>query len=253
MHPLHSERRSPVRSMNRLIPLVALAALLLAGLPVLAANVATVTHLNGTLTASQPGGTPQLLAVSSTIEEGSVLRTGQNTYARLKFVDNSEVVLRPNTELDVTAFRYQQARPEEDSSLLRLVRGGMRAVTGLLGKRNHDKVRLDTVTATIGIRGTHFGVLLCQQDCQDVPTTSGTPPPDGMHVDVVSGAVSVTNPAGEIVLQPGHFGYVRDATTAPREVPPEQGFPVTMPLLISKDSSTGIEIGNQGDNACVAQ
>lgn len=32
----------------------------------------------------------------------------------------------------------------------------MRMVTGLIGKKNPDAIRVDTQTATIGIRGTDF-------------------------------------------------------------------------------------------------
>ena len=34
----------------------------------------------------------------------------------------------------------------------------MRAITGLIGKRNRDNYRLTTTTATIGIRGSGFKV-----------------------------------------------------------------------------------------------
>ena len=92
----------------------------------------------------------------------------------------------------------------------------------LVGKRNREKVTFNTETATIGIRGTHFGALLCQNDCGGVPTTTGKAPANGLHVDVTSGAVVMTNKAGSVQLNAGQFGFAanangdHDATHRPR-------------------------------------
>jgi hypothetical protein len=123
-------------------------------------------------------------------------------------------------------------------------------VTGLIGKRNREKVTFATETATIGIRGTHFGALLCQNDCGGVPTTSGAPPANGLHVDVTSGAITLSNAAGTIQLNPGQFGFAANANSAPVPVPPQQGVSVTMPSSISKDKSGGRGIGKGDDSEC---
>jgi hypothetical protein len=56
---------------------------------------------------------------------------------------------------------------KRDGFMMRLVKGGLRAVTGLIGKRNPNNVRMRAGTATIGIRGTHWGVMCVGEDtCQ---------------------------------------------------------------------------------------
>ena len=58
-----------------------------------------------------------------------------------KFVDRGrEVVLRPNSELKVAAYSYNQAKPETTTCCSPMFKGGLRAVTGLLSKHNRDKV-----------------------------------------------------------------------------------------------------------------
>lgn len=126
----------------------------------------------------------------------------------------------------------------------------MRSVTGLLGARNKDKVSIQTSTATIGIRGTHFGLLLCNNDCGGIPTVSGQTPANGLHVDVANGAVSVTNSAGSQVLSAGQFGFVAGASAAPVMVPPNQGIRVTMPTAISSNAAGGQSVNTKGDAAC---
>jgi len=215
--------------------------------PPLQNSVAAVTHLSGTLTVRRSDGTQRFLSVRSAVAEGDTLSTAVGTYARMKFSDGSEVVLRPESQLKVDAFRYEESKPEADNSLISLLKGGLRSVTGLLGKRSRDKVNYNTPTATVGIRGTHFGALFCQNDCGNIPTPAGAAPPNGLHVDVLDGSVTVSNNAGAQIINAGQFGYVRDIATPPAQVPAQQGIQVTMPLAISRNSSTGASVGKGRD------
>lgn len=215
-----------------------------------AATAGQITHLSGTLSAKRVDGTSKLLAVKSEVMEGDTLSTETETYARIKFVDGGEVVMRPGTQLKIENYSYNAAKPESDNIVVSMFKGGLRAVTGLLGKRNREKVSFQTETATIGIRGTHFGALLCQNDCGGVPTTGGTPPPNGLHVDVTNGAIFLSNKAGTVQINAGQFGFVANANTAPIPVPPQQGIQVTMPSSIAQNKGSGKGIGKGDDAEC---
>lgn len=217
------------------------------------AQVAQVSHLSGTLVVKQPDGKEKLLAVHSQVQVGDVLTTQADTYARLKFVDGGEIVLRPNSQLKVESYQYDEAKPQNDNILLGMLKGGLRSVTGLIGKRNKEKVSYTTPTATIGIRGTHFGALLCQGDCSSVPTTTGQPPADGLHLDVSSGAILVSNPAGARDFTAGQFGYVPSLNAPPQMVPPQQGIQVTMPASIATNKGSGAGIGKSSASECSSQ
>ena len=233
----------------------ALLLLMGASTEVAAQVVASVTHLSGVLTARLPDGTSKLLSVKSDVQLGDTLITEKNTFARLKFNDNSEVVLRPGSELRIDQFNYDAAKPEADSLVVSMLKGGMRAVSGLIGKRNRSAVQYTTPTATIGIRGTHFGALYCNGDCTDVPTIGGTVPPDGLHVDVAQGAIDVTNSAGALRVNTGEFSFVQSQTTLPTLVSPERGVQVTMPASISqnKNNSVGGMAKGSSEAQCAAQ
>lgn len=215
-----------------------------------AGTAGEVTHLSGTLSVKHPDGTTKLLAVKSTVHEGDLLTTEDETYARVKFADGAEVVLRPGSQLKVESYAFNQAKSEDDNVVLSMLKGGLRAVSGLIGKRNRDKVNFSTTTATIGIRGTHFGALLCQGDCGNVPTTSGKPPPNGLHLDVADGTIVVKNGAGQVQINAGQFGYVASQNTPPITVPPQQGIQVTMPSSISQNKGSGQGIGQSKQGEC---
>jgi len=54
-------------------------------------------------------------------------------------------------------------------SFFRLVKGGFRSITGLVGKINRDEYKVATPVATIGIRGTDITVIDCDIVCAEDP------------------------------------------------------------------------------------
>lgn len=69
--------------------------------------------------------------------------------------DGTMMVIGPSSQLDVKDFHFD-AKTQEGGLFVALLRGSMRMITGLIGKTHPDAIRVDTQTATIGIRGTDF-------------------------------------------------------------------------------------------------
>lgn len=215
--------------------------------------VGSVTHLSGVLFATHMDGTRKMLSIKSEILEGDTLKTEVNTYARIKFTDGGEVVLRPETVFKIENYGYGTSQNQKDNFLVSLFKGGLRSVTGMIGKNNPDRFRLQTATATIGIRGTHFGALMCNNDCVNIPTISGQPPGNGLHTDTAQGTTIVSNAAGSIEVPAGAFSYTPSPTAPPVLVPPSQGIQVTMPTSISSNKSTGSGMGASDSNTCTVK
>jgi hypothetical protein len=116
----------------------------------------TVVNLSGPLMARKADGSVKALSLKSTVENGDTLVSEKDTYARIRFTDNSEITLKPNTQFKIENFSFDEGKPEKDAAVFNLVKGGLRAVTGTLGKRSNERFGLNTPTATIGIRGTIF-------------------------------------------------------------------------------------------------
>jgi hypothetical protein len=122
----------------------------------------TVQQLSGTISVQKPDGTVKVLQRQSEVVKGDTLNTEKDSYAQVKFADGGIVTLKPNTRIKIDDFVFSEKEPAKDSSTLSLLRGGLRMITGLIGKRgNPDAFRANTVTATIGIRGTTFTVDDC--------------------------------------------------------------------------------------------
>ncbi|GAB3548596.1 hypothetical protein GCM10027343_29180 [Noviherbaspirillum agri] len=211
--------------------LLLLLASLLTAVSAWAGEVAgTVTHLSGPLLAKKADGTVMVLAQKSTVEQGDTLISEKETYARIKFIDNSEITLRPNSQLKIDSFAYDEAQPEKDSAAFSLIKGGLRAVTGLLGKRNKERVGVNTPTATIGIRGTIFIA-----DYVPVAQASDGRAP-GLYVQVVDGAIVLRNNGGSHDFSAGQFGFSPSITQAPILLPADPGIQFTPPPGLSSTS-----------------
>jgi hypothetical protein len=88
--------------------------------------------------------------------------TGADSAASVVLRDGTTMVVGPSSRLDVKEFHFD-ATTQDGGLLVSLLRGSMRMITGLIGKKQPDAVRVETQTATIGIRGTDF---IVQADAQ---------------------------------------------------------------------------------------
>ena len=137
--------------MRKLSVFLALFALFFAELALAAGAV--VTSTTGTISVQTGQAAPRVLRTGDQVAQGDTIITGANSAAVLKFDDGQVVALTANSRMQVTSYAYNPAT-ESGNVLLSLVSGGMRAITGLIGRRAPSQVAYRAATATIGIRGT---------------------------------------------------------------------------------------------------
>jgi hypothetical protein len=149
---------------RRLQPLILGMGLLLAALSAGAQAVGEVEFARGVGFAQTPGQVPRTLGKGLSLREGDRLTTSEGASAIIKLDDGTRMTVRPNSEMVVQQYRFKENAPD-NSMLMQLVRGGFRAVTGLISKNAPDAAKVRTATATIGIRGTDFDARLCTTEC----------------------------------------------------------------------------------------
>lgn len=115
---------------------------------------AKVALVQGPLSVVDSAGATHGLVKGGSIYPGDTVHTGANTTAVLAFRDESRVTLGPATRFRVDDFVFDKSNQAEGHFLVSLLRGSLRALTGLIGKANNRRVNFGAVTATIGIRGT---------------------------------------------------------------------------------------------------
>ncbi|WP_229458921.1 FecR family protein [Massilia glaciei] len=245
-----------------------------------AAQVAgTVVNLSGPLLAKKASGVVKVLALRSEVEEGDTLVSERNTYARIKFIDDSEITIKPGTTFKVESFAFDAGAPAKDSATFSLLKGGLRSITGLLGRRNKEKFLLRTPVATIGIRGTTFNVeyveeteaALAARNAHLFASTAGiggapagvvplqlaqlNPPKPtapnpgglkpGLHLFVIDGSIIVSNAGGSQLFSSGQFGFVPRFGQPPIIVPNNPNLQFSPPPAFNMSNNPNAGNNNQ--------
>lgn len=209
----------------------------------MAAGAGTVIHLSGTLSVQRVDGSVRILSQKSEVNPGDVLTTQRDSYAQINFSDGSSLTMRPNTQIKVEQYNFVQERPQEDNTFLRLLKGGLRTVTGLIGKRgNQDAYKIGTSTATIGIRGSSGDTIdNSSGNCEGV-TPGCEKLPQGVYHTTYTGSYIMQNEGGSQIIGEGQFGFASDLKAPPTLLPGDPGLNLSQlpfTLGIGGDRSQG--------------
>lgn len=99
------------------------------------------------------------------VEAGDKIVTGPKDQVFLRMIDKSKMIVRPNSEVLLKELVYEKKSTDKQETAV--LKGGIRAVSGELAKRNQDNVKFSAGTATIGIRGTDIEVAIIGDGMQD--------------------------------------------------------------------------------------
>ncbi|MBL8516638.1 MAG: FecR domain-containing protein [Betaproteobacteria bacterium] len=119
---------------------------------------AQVSNLTGTAQAIPGAGAPRALKQGDRVNQGETVSTGAGSSIVMTFDDGQIVALTANARLAINTYNYNKEKPAESNVLLNLASGGMRAITGLIGKAKPSNVAYRAGNATIGIRGTDLEI-----------------------------------------------------------------------------------------------
>ncbi len=176
---------------------------LLYSLSAVAGGAASVVFLTGQPQAMAADGHWRPLARGSEIAAGDTIDTADGR-VQLRFRDGATMSLQPATRFRVDRFQYSGERAVAgDGVLMTLLKGGLRTVTGWLGKKDRTQYRIGTTVATIGIRGTEFGARLDEM---------------GLTVSTYAGLVEVCSEVACRDVAPAETVRVRSSGVRPEPV-----------------------------------
>lgn len=195
-----------------LVPLGALAA----------PAVGKIDYVSGAVSLQRADGSKRLAGAGSVLENGDTVQTAQDSEAVLVFDDKQRIYLKPQSLFKIDNFQFVENKPAESKSFMSLIQGGLRTVSGLIGKQgSEENYQLKAKTATIGIRGTEYSVIDCGGNCGSLP--------DGLHVTVYDGRVVVANQGNTAEIGAGFGTIVRNVPTPIVRLPASNVQPVQAP------------------------
>ena len=137
------------------------------------ANTTTV----GNITAVQGSSNIQRDLKEIKVELGADLQaqdkvlTYENTKVQIIFKDDTIISIGKNSIFSIEEYLYDEENTP--AAKFQMLRGAMRTITGKIGKISPQKFKVQTKTATIGIRGTNFSILVEEDDSMLVYCTYG--------------------------------------------------------------------------------
>ena len=197
-------RGAGLPALRGLAPVLGLAALLCWVLPAQAQTASStgsageVEFTRGVGYAQSPGQTPRILGKGLAFAEGDTLSTAEGSTAIVRMMDGTRMTLRPGTDLVVQRYQYREGAPN-NSMVMQLFAGGLRAITGLISKNAPEAARLQTKTATIGIRGTDFDARICQRECNAESARVS----EQAHANTVQASAKIVATQGDIMAVDG--------------------------------------------------
>ena len=104
----------------------------------------------------------RLLQKTSVIYLHDLLQTNDKTQAEVVFTDNTLMTFHTDSKFSVDNYSFQgkDKKGSVGKSVMSLIEGGFRTVTGLIAKNNPSDYAVNTPVATIGVRGTDYTVQL---------------------------------------------------------------------------------------------
>jgi hypothetical protein len=166
-------------------------------MPMTALAAATVTSVRGDVRVGPTGREPGApIAAQQRLKPEMAVTTGRNGQALLRFDDGQTVLLEQNSLLRIHDFRYWGS---EGRSVMALLRGSARFVTGDMARRDPNAFQLSTPHTILSPRGTDFMVTVS----------------DITHVTVLRGAVAANTAYGTVVFAPGQVGAVSARSRMP--------------------------------------
>jgi hypothetical protein len=158
-----------------------------------AAAVGEVEFSRGVGFAQGEGKLPRTLGKGLALNEGDRLTTSDGSSAIVKLQDGTRMTLRPNSDIVLQRYQFKEGA-QDNSMVMQLLRGGLRAITGLISKNAPNSTRIQTPTATIGIRGTDFDARICSGDCKAEAQQLKEKP----HANAVLASAKLVNVQGEV-------------------------------------------------------
>jgi hypothetical protein len=166
-------------------------------------KVASVVLSLGKNTAQLLDQDTRILKRKSSIYSQDLINTGSKGQLQLRFTDNSRVSLRPDTLFRVDEYRFQKNVPGDGKSVYRLLKGGLRTITGAISHANVDNYQIKTPIATIGVRGTHYSLFYCDKSCQEATRSK-----IGLYGYVLEGEIVVGNDAIRAPISAGRYFFL---------------------------------------------
>ncbi len=195
-------------------------------------RVGSVTESSGSVVAVDKRKISRKLSKGEPVYLGDKVITGGEGFVRLKMIDDAVLNLGC---FSIMVIEQYALNTTSRRSILNLLQGSLKKVTGQIGKMADDVYELKTPVASVGVRGTEYALRVFQsKGCGGTIDAD-----DGLYLEVIKGLVDVHNQAGSEVIAKGETAYVPLPKAAPKKVKVKPG--ILQPVVKNTEAQPGEE------------
>src|SRR5437899_2232415 len=136
--------------------------------------------------------------LDDSLYEGDSVVTGDGGEVHFDMEDGGYIGVRPNTRMRIA--NYKAEGGPDDQSVISLLQGSFRSITGWIGRLGGDHYRVVTRTVTIGVRGT-------EHEPHVIPE-GGTVGEPGTYDRVHNGETVMQTPKGTVNIRANQAGFM---------------------------------------------
>lgn len=203
-----------VKNVNTFMGVFLMACLMLLSQAAYAGIAGHAQFVNGSVQVTNAAGQSHILQKGDAVHESDTLTTSKGAYAQIKMRDGGFVVIRPDSQLKFDSFIFSGEEDGTEQSFFSLIRGGVRAVTGLIGHLHKASYHITTISSTIGIRGTDHETFVVVPGSELAATV-----PAGTYNKVNVGETTMTTDKGVISVLPNQMGFAGGIDQMPQLQP----------------------------------
>ncbi len=193
-------------------------------------KVGVVAESEGSVVAVDIRKVSRKLSKGQSVYLGDKVITGDDGFVRLRMIDDAVLDLRCFSIMVIEEYDLNNASRR---SILNLLQGTLKKVTGQIGKMSDDVYELKTPVASVGVRGTEYALRVFQSKaCGGMIDAD-----DGLYLEVIKGLVEVHNEAGSEVIARGETAYVPLPKALPKKVKIKSG--IVKPVESQPESDDG--------------
>ena len=173
------------------------------------ASIGAVSEIKGTGSIKRTDGAKVDITQSLDVFSYDEVSTGQGRTA-INFVDDTRVEITEHSKLIIDEFVYDPANNEGGLTLTAAL-GTVRYASGQIAKDHRENVKIQTPTATIGVRGTDFAMIVDELGGSTIILL----PSCNTNGNCVVGEISVDSAVGQVILKQAFQATHVDVPEAP--------------------------------------
>lgn len=133
------------------------------------------------------------------VEMQDLLKTGEGKLG-ITFVDNTTVQMTENSKLIIDEFVYDPNQKDAGKLAIKVASGTARYASGQIAKNDPSKVKINTPTATVSVRGTDFTATVGELGDSTIILLPSCPVGYKKIEECVVGVIDVETSAGVVTL-----------------------------------------------------